>query len=134
MNFNLNIFLWERGYVLICVQDCSSVCVHIERPEGWLSISSSIALHFIIWNKVSLNLDVTADIQTVRLVNPWHPSVSFVHLAPCSYSRCAIRAWPFHGFWGSGLIESSPQMKKGCFCLTVGSNSVFSSFDTHNLC
>lgn len=114
LNFNLKYFSVGRGYVHICVQVCSSVCVHIKRPEGWLWISSSIGLHFIIWNKVSLNLDVTADIQTVWLVTPWHPSVSFVHLAPCSYSRCVLFVPDL--FMGSGdlnLLSLLPKWRKG---------------------
>lgn len=52
------------------------------------------------------------------------------------FQVCTCRAWPFHGFWGSGLTESFPQMEKGCLCLRAqwALRVCFLHLTPHNLC
>lgn len=52
------------------------------------------------------------------------------------FQVCTRCARPFHGFWGSGLTESSPQMEKRCFCLTAQMvlRVCFLHLTPHNLC
>lgn len=113
----------------VCTHRCAGlltyVCVHIWRPEGWLWMSSS---PLIIW-KVSLNLDVTIT-QISWPVSPWNPPVS--HCSPASLWLFQVytgHAWLFHGFWGSDLTESSPQMEN-MFLFDSSAGSIESGFFT----
>lgn len=120
----------------ICVQVCSSVCVHIEARG--LTVDIFLYCSSLYHLKQGL---------TEPGCHCWHsdclasePLASICVLcSPSSlqlFQVCTLRAWPFHGFWGSELTESSSQMEKGCFCLTAQLvlRVCFLHLTPHNLC